>query len=978
MRKSVATLLLGASMLAAPAWAQTAVAPQVAEDDGTNSEIVVTGTRIVRDGYQAPTPVTVAPVEDLIKATPTNLPDALNKLPQFSLSQGPNRSAHNFANSPTHGNVLNLRGVGGLRTLILFDGLRVPPTTYSGSVDTNVIPNLLVERVEVVTGGASAAYGSDAVSGVVNFVLDKDFTGIKGVAQAGISQRGDNENYRVGAAGGMSFADGRGHVLVSGEYFKSGGMLRSERDYVNEGWIYAGSVIGCTLPPGSPAGDTRCNPGGALNPYKLYSNAKLTGANDYGKILTGPAGFPFLNWTFSPTGQMLAPNVGTPTGSTGFVVGGDGYTIPFGVTANAPLETIQTFARASYEFAPEITLFAQGSFSRSNLNYITMANAWTGTTNAPIFDGNPYLPAAIETALSPGESITIGHYHGQSPIKPKSKERTDFWMATAGLEGRIAGRFNWQLAYTHGDSMHKVDQSGLYNWQRAYAAIDAVRDGNGNIVCRVLLDPDPAIRSRYAGCQPLNILSGDPAFTTPAGYAYATGTSSYRASITQDSVAGSISGSIFELPAGPVDLAVGAEYRKQKLTLTSNADPSLLDTAAERSAYFAGLRGVSGTALFYWLTNVGSANGSINVKEAFAEIAVPVFRSDGLPGELGLNAAGRITDYSTSGTVKTWKLGATWKPVPDLLLRGAISRDIRAPNLFELFAGDQSGIGLLFDPVTNTSQNINTVTGGNPLLKPEKADTLTLGGVFSPSFIPGFSLAIDYYKLEIEGAIGSLNAGQIVSNCFNSGGAAPECALITRPSPTTFPTLIRIAPANISFIETSGIDFDASYRTELGRGALGLRLYANYLRSYRTQQFDGAPVLQFAGINVAGSDPVGRPKWRGTLTLNYAIDGFEVALTEQFIGKMKQGIPGAFPGGVSAAFVPGEDKVKAALYTDLTLAYAVPHWGGEAKFFLTVNNLLDRKPPIRPGTIPGVGMPTNFALFDTIGRAFTAGVRFNF
>ncbi|MBH0014554.1 TonB-dependent receptor, partial [Pseudoalteromonas sp. NZS100_1] len=196
---------------------------------------------------------------------------------------------------------------------------------------------------------------------------------------------------------------------------------------------------------------------------------------------------------------------------------------------------------------------------------------------------------------------------------------------------------------------------------------DAVVDpSTGQITCRVLLDPTYA--SQYAGCKPIDVLHGDPSKSTPEGYAYATGTSRYRASIRQDSFAVNLSGSLFDLPAGPVDFAVGAEYRKQTLNLTSNADPSLLDTAAERSAYFAGLRGVPTTTNFYWLTNVGTAHGSLNVKEAYAELAVPILKDKPFFRELSVNGAGRITDYSTSGTVETWKVGATWKPVDDLLL----------------------------------------------------------------------------------------------------------------------------------------------------------------------------------------------------------------------------------------------------------------------------------------------------------------------
>lgn len=985
-------LLAGSSLLvfAIPAHAQDAAEEAAVQDKITlDQSIVVTGTRIVRDGYNAPTPVTVATATDLSNATPSNIPDALNKLPQFQNSLSPSRSALNFSNFPIAGNVLNLRSLGvpsnnpsgPLRTLILFDGIRVPPTTFVGTVDTNVIPNLLIERVDIVTGGASASYGSDAVAGVVNFVLDKKFTGIKGVVQSGVSQRGDNSNQRIGLAGGMDFAGGAGHIILSGEYFQNNGMLRSDRKLGATGSTFVGSVPGCVNP--TPAVATRCQPGGDLNPYVARSNVRITGASDFGKIASAPAGNPFLNFVFNPNGTFRPFRNGAATGSA-FQIGGDGYSIPADNTSIAPLKTYQSFGHVSYDVAPEISIYARGVYTRSEVSFTSLANSFVPPTGAPIFKGNPFLPAVIDASLAgPNDSILVGAYNGPGP-KPITNSQTDFWMATGGIEGRFGDRFSWDVSYTHGNSVFRNDQSGLYDWKKTYAALDVVRDPvSGALTCRVLLNP--AVASQYTGCQPLNVLQGDPSIATPGGYAYATGTSSYRARTTQDSIQANINGSLFDLPAGPVDIAFGAEYRKQKLSLTSNADPARLvgatpaETAAIRAQYFAGLRGVPASALFFWLTNVGVAEGSLNVKEAYAEIAVPILRGAPFFEELSVNAAGRITDYSTSGTVKTWKVGATWKPVSDLLFRAALSRDIRAPNLFELFAGDQSGIGIVSDPFNpNTgigsgiTLNVSSVTGGNRQLVPEIAKTLTMGGVFSPSFLPGFSLSVDYYRIRVDGLVGSLNAQQLINNCTNGGSAAPECALITRSSPTAFPSIVRIAPANIAFLKTAGVDFDASYRASLGNGTLGVRLYANYLDKFESQQFAGARVLQFAGINVVGSNPAGFPRWRGTLSIDYtAISGFGITLTEQFIGKMTLGVPGALENFV-------DPKVSAFVYTDLTLRYDIPAMGGTVQVFSTINNLLDTKPPLIPGITPTVNLPTNLAVFDTVGRAFTVGMRFKF
>ena len=968
----VSVLLAGACRFALAQQASAQEAAPVAKPaadaaDQQAQDIIVTGSRIVRDGYTAPTPVTVAPTADLAKATPTNIADGLNKLPQFSLSSGPARSTHNFASSAANGNLLNLRGVGPERTLIMFDSVRMPPTTFRGVVDVNIIPNLLVERVDIVTAGASAAYGSDAVSGVVNFVLNKKFTGISGVVQGGVDQRGDNGNEKIGLAYGSDFAGGRGHVLLSGEYYNSRGMLRSDRKSTFGNYLYAGRDRAALL-----AGNAG---GSAANPFVLYSNTTINNATE-GGLINGPANFSFNNYRFLPNGQVTPFNIGTQIGTPGYSVGGDGYVIPQNSTAVAPLRTIQTFGRVAYDLTDDINFYAQGVFTRSDLKYASLANAFTPPNVATIFSGNPYIPANVQAAMTAQgvSSFTVSDYlASMGPLQ--AKERTDFYMAQTGLEGKL-GDFSWNVGYVHSRSKFTLAQQ-TFDIKKTFAALDAVRDSAGNITCRVLLDP--TVASQYQGCQPLNILGAGAANGTIVGYNYANGYSRYKAITTQDQIQGSIQGSLFDLPAGPVDIAIGAEWRKQKLGLTSNSDPATLagstaaQTAALRSTYFAGLRGVPTTALYYNLTNTGIANGSVTVKEAFAEISVPILKDVPFFQALDVNAAGRVTDYSTSGRVETWKVGGTWKPVADFLFRVTRSRDIRAPALYDLFAGDSSGIGTLNDPVSGVTANVSQITGGNRALKPEKANTFTFGGVFTPTFLRGFSISADYYNLKINDAIGTLGTAQIVNNC-RLDASAPECALVTRPSPTAFPTSIRIAPANIAALQTKGIDFDASYRTSLGEGNLSLRAYVNYLDSFKTQQSATQVVLENAGRAATGNQPIARPKWRGTFNVNYENNGWVLFVSEQYIGSSKLGFPAAT--GQNQVFA--DPKVPVVWYTDMTISKKIDAFGGDVEFFGTVNNLFDKKPPLIPGTIPGLNLPTIISVYDQVGRAFTAGARFKF
>lgn len=935
--------------------AKGAVIQPATQNPDREGDIVVTGTRLMGGGFTAPTPVTAADTADLLATTPTTLPDALNMLPQFLLSSSPARSTHNFATSASHGNILNLRGIRGINTLILFDGLRVPPTTYRGETDVNVLPTLLVKRVDVVTAGASAAYGSDAVAGVVSFVLDRKFTGVRGLAQSGISQRGDNGNRRSGLALGSEVFDG-GHLLLSAELSGNDGMLRSDRPAGRATYVFAGGTgIGA--------------PGSATNPFVIYRDARVTIGSEFG-LITGPAGNPSAGQRFGADGSLGPFDRGTPTGSPGFSVGGDGYAIPIGTTAIAPNRTRQGFARLSYPVSAHGTVFGQAIAARSDLSYTSLANSFLAPTAATLFSGNPYLPAAVQRDLAtPDSFVTVARYGGAEP-RPHTRERTDLWMITTGYEGRIARGWHVNVAYAHGRSTHDVAQDSIWNWQRTYAAIDAVNDIQGRVVCHATLSPDPAIRARFADCRPLNILVNGQAFVDQPGYAYAIGQSRYRATIDQDFIDATISGSVAMLPAGPVDVTVGAQYRRQQLDLTSNADPALLGTDAARSDYFAGLRGVSPSALFYWLTNVGTGSGRETVKEAFGEFNLPLLADRPAARALTINGAARVTDYRTSGTVATWKLGAQWLPIDDVRLRGTLSRDIRAPSLFELFAGEQSGIGLLVDPRSGLTGNVASVTSGNPSLRPERARTISAGAVFAPRAIPGLRLSADYYRLTINGQIGTLSISQIAQNCFADARAAAECAAITQPDPTRLPASIRVAPANIAFLRTSGIDIEAAYHARLDGGELSLRLYASYLDSFLTRQSAAAPVYDFAGFGQTANQPVGRPRWRGTLTAAYSNAGSTFTVTQHHIGPLRIGSqePNQIYGGLgSDAF-----RTDPVWSTDVS---ASRRFGRAAEFFVVVNNVFDRAPPLVPGTSPGLNLPTIISLYDSIGRSFTAGVR---
>lgn len=951
---SIVAFALPAAAQQAPQTAAAGTRTTAATEDTPSdapSDVVVTGSRVARDGSQSVTPITIANTEDLLRASPTNLPDALNKLPQFQNSQSPSGNFQTNANLPIHGNVLNLRGVGGIRTLILQDGVRVPPTTYTGLADINTIPQLLVQRVETVTAGASAVYGSDAVAGVVNFVLDRKFSGVRGLAQAGISDRGDYANQRLGLAVGTGFGNG-GHLIASFEHYNNEGLTKDDRTYLAGPFVAAGRTAG--------AGAA----GTAANPYVFVADARSALRSFGGLVTSGP----FSGINFTTPGAYGPPNRGTATGTGNVFLGGDYFYFRGpGLQLIEPLKTDQAFARVSYPLTGTVEAFASGSYARS-IDTFRSAVSYNVST---IFSGNPYLPAPLQSQLTPTGSFNISKAYEEIGL-PYTKEDVRNYTLTGGVKGKVGDRLTWNLTYEYGNSRMAVAQSNVLQFDKLAAAIDAVRDpATGAIVCNTSLSGNAAVRTRFAGCVPLNPFGVGAA--SQAAYGYVTGISTYRAENTLNDVSGSIQGTVFEGWAGPVTAAVGGEYRDQSLNLTSNSDPAIpLDVT--------GLRGITPSAGRFYVTNVGTAKGSVTVKEAFGEVGIPLLKDLPFARSVNFNGAVRYTDYSTSGGVTTWKLGGDWMPIDGLRFRVTRSHDIRAPALFDLFAGTQTNILTVNDPHTNQAAVVTTIGGGNRTLQPEIGNTFTAGLVLKPSFLQGVTFSADYFDLKITDAISTLAPAAILNSCEASGGTSPLCALIARPLPfsnTTAAntvTAIQTVNQNIAQIQTRGVDIEGGYRFKLGSGQMGLRLFATYLERYRTQQTATDPVIEFAGYgdNTNGA----RPHWRGALSLDYSIGGFSVFVQEQAVGGFKLGAN--YLSGPQLA-VYAEPDIKPVFYTDATITYKVPG-RGDLAWFLTVNNLFDKDPRFVPAVsgAPGLLYATVSTLYEQVGRSFTSGVRLRF
>ena len=992
-RTMFAGLLVGSSFiaLATAAQAQSAGSEMV-------EELVVTGSRIVANGYEAPTPVTVMSSDQLLKKAPESIPAGLSKLPQFVGTSGSNVTSSQ-AGTPSAGNYLNLRRLGSIETLLLLDGQRLPPTSFDGTTDANIIPQGLIQRVEVVTGGASAAYGSDAVAGVVNFILDTKFTGIKGVAQYGLSSRSDNHQEKVSLAAGKYFLEDRLHLEGSIDYFYQPGIKNNgERPY---GGDYYGGWVNVGANPARPCAAGAC----AENPFTPVFNVRLANGT-YGTLINsgrtaaqaeqraGSTPFSLVNFTFEPTlvGGAVSPNgvhradLGTPTGTPNFNVGGADTAVTFGATLTSMLRTKQAFGRADYEFSDKVHGFFQGSFSDSDTRYVTVG-AGTQFQSFQIFQDNAFLPAYVRNQMAAEGIAAFVASRVEADQHPKEVLTNNKAITLlGGLNGEI-GDFRWDAKFSHGESKLKTRHYGNFYQPRWFAALDAVDEGaikggapNGKIICRM----DVTNPGLFPGCVPWNPFgNGSP---SAASYSYFQDEPSrYEVEQKQTAVSANFSGPIFELPAGEVNFAAGAEYRHQNLEQKSNVDPSkpiplyepgFVENGTTNPANLNGIPEGLRTAavpfnLLWNSTNVGKSTGKQNIKEAYAEIAVPLLKDMALAQRLDFNAAARYVDYSVSGSIWAWKLGGSWQPHNDVRVRGTISRDIRAPTLYELFQGVGSTRGTFTDNHTGQNTNLITLNRGNPDLESEKAKTYTVGVVWQPSFVPGFSASLDYYKIRIEDQITRPNTTLINQLCEDSNGTGPTCEFITRPFPFSdrtarnFPLSIATVPFNQAYSVQEGLDYELSYRTPAGPGQLDLRFLGNYTKDFTQASSPGALPTYLAGA------AAGVPKNRWTASADYTWGRWSFGADLRYIGTLyytKQ--PNVFV---------TNNKLKPVTYLNANVSYDIVEGDNPITVYLSGTNLLD-KFVFAPqnNAQPTEFYPSFQSQYDVVGRYFVGGVRFKF
>lgn len=922
------------------------VAAQTAEDDAgaAATDIIVTATRTQRDGFTAPTPTTIIGAGLLEARGATNIATVLNEIPAFKSSTTPTTNGVRAVLAGA--SFADLRGLGSSRTLVLVDGNRFVPQVATGvsgyQIDLSQVPALMLERAEVVTGGASAQWGSDAVAGVVNLILKKDFVGLRAEAQVGISQQGDNAEHRFGIIGGFKLGD-RGNVTLALDHVSNDGI----GDVYTRDW-------------GRQAFGLVANPARAANGLAatlILPDVRYSTATNGGLITnTTGAASQLRGIEFLPGGALGRFQYGQFVGASFMQGGGSNQGLNFNTDVSlAPsVKRWIGYGRASYEVADDVTMFVEGSYANTVGRAVTLPPRNEQATPIVITLDNPLIPTALRAEIArlnalPANatnqitSFNVGR-NSRDIGNQRSRIENETKRGVVGIDMKL-GDWKARGAVIYGENLYtqRVYRNRIQS--RFRFAADVVSTVNGP-TCRAVTLNNPAA----AGCVPLNVFGeGAP---SQAAIDYVTGTTFSQTKYQQVAANLNVDGNVFNTWAGPVSVAAGVEYRREEQN-------TYVDPIAEAAGYES--------------SNARSLTGDFNVKEGYLETVIPLAKDWPLLQSLDLQAAVRYTDYSTSGSVTTWKGGATWQPFDGLLVRGTMSRDIRAPNIFELNTPAVSTIltrnfqtGVLGGPAGQVAtQNL---TRGNANLDAEKAKTKTLGISYAPPFVPGLQFSVDYFDINVKGAITALDPNVVINFCT---GATPTtdqayyCAFITRdPAGSSSVYTVDNPFLNVGEVRRRGFDFEASYRLPLAR-------LSNDLAGSVTARFSGTLNNDFGeNVNNSGfidrageTSSLGTPKFISNSSLTYDDRVVTAQLQMRTVGAGKYNNLFTTGNQISDNEVPGRTYFNASVNVRA---------GDRFEFFGVVNNLTDRDPPLVPQNF---GYPTVPQFFDTIGRTYRAGVR---
>ncbi|WP_152980724.1 TonB-dependent receptor plug domain-containing protein [Stenotrophomonas ginsengisoli] len=949
--------------------AAQAVAADAGSDAATLDSVVVTGSRIARPELVTPMPISVVRMDEALRFGATDAYSALAQNPAIgvgtSLASGPSGWDSGIAS-------INLRNMGTNRTLTLIDGKRrVSASARSSAVDISTIPLGMIERVEVVTGGAAAVYGADAVTGAVNIITKKDIEQTTLSASAGLSERGDAQHHTLSAATGFKFAEGRGRVSLGATYAQNDALYRGDRfdwrdqpmtlpNPANTGaadgipdrahvWNYRQHYY--AYEPNFWLADEKTRymltDGGSIRPmvYDIYLDKAPSqfslGSGGDGRNLTDMH-------------QLLGGNESTS------VMG----RVDFDINDNLYYGAWFNYARSNYDGA--------GTYYRDDTRTTFM-----GVGSAKAYLDNPFLPDSIrQLMLDKGLSaLSIDRTYGNFPVRSEEHHRKTLTVGSE-LGGRFSDYVGWNVFAQYGEVTDHAVQGNVPVKSRWLAARDVTTGANGLPVCR-----DEAARA--AGCIPLNIFSTEKPSRELLDWVL--DDRDEHRTTTQLVAGAEVSGTAFTLPAGSLGFALGAEYRKE--TLKNSDDP----LALSGELVYGGGPGAR-----------SQLDEGYEVGEVFGELLVPVLADKAFARRVDLELAYRYSDYTTVGATDAWKAGLIWEPIEGLAIRGVRSRSVRTPNFGELYEPvfTSTTTGSITDPceagdyhasptraanclalgVTTPLPDIKTgphiTTGGNPDLAPETSDSLTIGFVWQPSFLRNFDLTVDYWDIDITDVITQISYTNILRLCVDLPSINnPYCAAHGRNQtpdvptsehgitlPAGAPLWVKAQQANVSRLYARGIDVGANYHVDIGPGRLGLRFTGTWLRDNVTETTPG-----IASGNVVSDGSYTNPHFRATLATSYDLENWGIALNTRHHGAGKADV------NATSAEQYDNNDVPSRTYYDLSLRYRL---GKGQTLNLAVQNLGDTLPPYMGFGEPGIY--ANNTVYDVVGRSYSLSWNWTF
>jgi outer membrane receptor protein involved in Fe transport len=1020
--KSTSTARYLISAAVAAAIAASALPQQaVAADADQIAEVTVTGSRIARPrDLDAPSPISTVSDQQLENTGSVGLETTLNQMPQFVPSQ--TQFTSGIQASPTNSPgaaTLNLRGLGTNRMLVLVDGRRPQPGSANLAVDINTIPSLAINSVEVITGGASAVYGPDAIAGVVNYVLKDHFQGLDVDISHGESFEGDGGETRVSALMGMNAMDDRGNIMLGIEWAKRDPVYQKDRSFYRNGW----------LDPGNPGGGFIVAPAYEPSAGNQPSQAALD------SIFTqAPAGTvgPGTQINFNADGTAFIQQGGlgyngplnslAPGRYTAIKVLGSNSSAPGNLDqaytqglVSTPLERHSLFGRGTFNFNDYVSLFAEINYTNvkaptQGLGYPPAVTIWQAPIPRYANDAT-WLPSELETLLNsrPDPGAKWNLYQVMDYNGPEIEQNTtDVWQATVGLKGKLPFRdWTWQLYGSRGNTHTQADYTGLPSLQRYQFLVALPNFGKGADIAFPAGEPLGYGVSCPTGLPVFQQFTPDPLCIQSINDPMKT-----ELDLRQNIVEGNLQGAAFPVPAGEVRFALGADYRSEDFSFSpGNPVAQIADNPV-------GLFASNYTA------------GGTNVKEIYTELLVPIVK------RLDLELGYRFSDFNTAGGTNTYKALFTWKALDSVSVRGGFQAATRAPNVAELYTGPTQNVvpfpqedpcssstlapwgnvpsnpnrakvqALCEALIGNTTSEFNTqtyntpngpdgwtrqvpkffpleieVNTGNPKVKPETGRTWTFGSVIKEPFgLSGFTGTIDYYRIKISDTIAPESSITVYNNCFNFDGKSnptydvnnPDCQLIGRDPITGDRATVIAQYSNLGTLKTQGLDISANWTHDLGPGTFDVGTTFNYLIEYKYQTAPTSPLIDARGTldTVGGAASLGGLfEYRSLTHIAYTWRDLTVGLDWQHYSSIKDASASTNP-TTTIEGVPAYN-----LY-NLVSSYQL----GKYTFRFGIENLFDKQPPV-VGANPGVTTAsnvTNPGLYDPLGRRFYVGVKASF